>query len=183
MDDVYLGDWRMTAAIFALIGTLLGISGTLLMELRRERTQYNRSLQKALRISCADFTDALIRVRELTVALRRNPSDPALRESVQTAHSEAWVHYERLRLISTSRDVQEAGRRALRYAWGFVREVRGEPRREDETDSPFSLAHEWLQKFYVAARHELGVPNADNVFIEPLEWRTSPTSMTSHQEK
>jgi hypothetical protein len=173
----------MTAAIFALLGTLLGISGTLLIELRRERTQYNRSLQEALRISCADFSDTIIRVRELAVKLRRNPSDPALQESAQTAHSEAWVHYERLRLISTSRDVQEAGRRVLRYSWGYVREVKGEARRDDETDAPFSLIHEWLQKFYVAARHELGVPNADNVYAEPLEWRMPPTSIAPHQKK
>jgi hypothetical protein len=32
------------------------------------------------------------------------------------------------------------------------------------------LIHEWLQKFYVAARRELGVPKADNVSAEPLEW-------------
>src|SRR5690348_11928924 len=108
----------MSAAIFALIGTLLGISGTLLIEMRREHIERDRSLREALRISCADFSDAIIRVRELTLNLRRDPSDAAMQESVQRAHSEAWVHYERLRLISTSKDVQEAGRRVLRYSWG-----------------------------------------------------------------
>jgi hypothetical protein len=61
----------MTTAIFTLIGTLLGISGTLLVEFRREKIENNRFRREALRIGCADFTDAIIRVRELVGTLPR----------------------------------------------------------------------------------------------------------------
>ena len=100
----------MSAGIFALIGTLLGISGTLLAEMRRERTETNRSRRETLRTTCAEFTDAIIRVRELSPSMGRHPSDADLREAVHRAHHESWSYYERLRLLSTSRDVQEASK-------------------------------------------------------------------------
>jgi hypothetical protein len=162
----------MTAAIFALIGTLLGISGTLLVEIRRERVEVNRSRREALRISCADFTDAIIRVREQAIRWKRDPSDVSLKESTYKAHDESWIHYERLRLISTSKDVQEAGRHVIRYSWGLMRQVEGKAPREDEQpDGPFALTLQWLQRFYIAARRELGVPQAEDIYTEPSKWR------------
>src|SRR5580658_339636 len=100
----------MTAAIFALIGTLLGISGTLLVEVRRGQTEATQSRREVLRNTCADFTDAIIRVRESAIRWQKAPSESSLRESTWKAHDETWVHYERLRLISSSTDVREAGR-------------------------------------------------------------------------
>jgi hypothetical protein len=138
----------MTAAIFALVGTLLGISGTLLVEIRRGRAEATQSRREALRNTCADFTDAIIRVRELAIRWQQAPSDSSLRESTWKAHDETWTQYERLRLISASTDVQEAGRHLIRYTWGLMREAEGKTLREDEqADGPFALTYEWLQKF------------------------------------
>jgi hypothetical protein len=174
----------MTAAIFALVGTLLGISGTLLVEIRRGRAEATQSRREALRNTCADFTDAIIRVRELAIRWQQAPSDSSLRESTWKAHDETWTQYERLRLISASTDVQEAGRHLIRYTWGLMREAEGKTLREDEqADGPFALTYEWLQKFYIAARRELGVPQAEKVYAEPREWRKPfrPTVSSKHR--
>jgi hypothetical protein len=163
----------MTAAIFALIGTVLGISGTLLVEIRRERIENNRFRREALRIGCADFTDAIIRVRELAGRLRADSSDETLRDSAYKAHQDSWIQYERLRMISASKDLQEAGRYLIRYTWGLVRQANGEALREDEKDDgPFTLTLDWLQRFYIAARRELGVPQPEDVYPEPRGWRS-----------
>lgn len=170
----------MAAAIFALIGTLLGISGTLLVETRRSRMEVNRSRREALRTSCAEFTGAIVRTRELTLKWKSQPSDASLRESASQAHHEAWVHYELLRLISASKEVQEAGRHLMRYAWGLMRQVDGKPPREDEQpDGPFALTLEWLPRFTIAARRELGVPQADDIYMEPPEWRVPDPTASS----
>jgi hypothetical protein len=170
----------MTAAIFALIGTLLGISGTLLVEMHRQRTEDSRSRREALRICCADFTDAIIRVREFAIRWQKALSDNSLRESTWKAHDETWVNYERLRLLSTSMDLQEAGRHLIRYTWGLMRQAEGKAIREDEqASSPLALTFEWLERFYVAARRELGVPQAEEVYMEPAGWRAGPLNPTT----
>jgi hypothetical protein len=52
----------MTAAIFALAGTLIGVFGTLAVALARSRAEDKRSHRDALRLACADFTAAVARM-------------------------------------------------------------------------------------------------------------------------
>ena len=135
----------MTAAIFALIGAALGVLGTLLTDLSRSRTEDKRSRRAALRLICADFTSAVARMRELAIDLANEPNDSSISAAIRTAHLDAWAHFERLRLTSTSRDAQEAARRTLRYSYGIVRQASGGPPREDERErGALTLYHESL---------------------------------------
>lgn len=159
----------MTAAIFALAGTLIGVLGTLAIELVRNRATDMRSRHEDLRLACADFSAAVTRI--INLALEFKDPDTVRINLMYETHREARVGYERLRLIATSRDVQETGRYVLRYAFGLLREAEGIPRRDDELErGPRLLLQDWLMKFYVAVRREIGVPQPENVYREPDEW-------------
>jgi hypothetical protein len=159
----------MTAAIFALAGTLIGVLGTLAVELARQRTEDKRSHREAIRLACADFTAAVALM--VNLAVQSKDPDSTQIDKMREAHLETRVGYERLRLISGSRDVQEAGRYVLRYAFGLLRRAEGKPPRYDELEqSPRMMLQDWLMKLYIAVRQEIGVPHPQDVYREPDEW-------------
>jgi hypothetical protein len=165
--------WRRR---FSLLQVLCwGILGTLATELVRTRTQSIRARQEALRLACADFTASVTRIRNLSIDLTRNAGDAELARSLHEAHRDARVQYERLRLTAVSRDIQESGRHALRYAYGLLRQAEGNPPREDErARGPLMMLHDSLMALYAQVRRELGVPRADEVYREPEEWLGPP---------
>jgi hypothetical protein len=159
----------MAAAIFALVGTLVGILGTLAVELTRSRAENMRDRREALRLASADLTAAVARIINLVLEFR----DPATSQIdlMYEGHREARVCYERLRLISGSREVQEAGRYVIRYAYGLVREAQGLPPRDDEIErSPRLLLNDWMMTFYVEVRREIGIPQPESIYREPDSW-------------
>jgi hypothetical protein len=161
----------MTAAIFALAGTLLGVFGTVMVELVRSRADSNHARHEAIRLACADLASALARLKEIAFELMRNPGDAALLSNLRGIHTEARGHYERLRLTVTSREAQRAGRFAIRYAYGLIRQVEGKPPREDEVErGPALMMHQALMDLYVAVRQETGVPQPGDLYREPDEW-------------
>jgi hypothetical protein len=160
----------MVAAIFALIGAALGVLGTLITETVRARAEGNRVHQETLRLTCADFTSALTRMRELSINITYS-RDSASWESIDEATLEARIQYERLRLVSTSVEVQKAGRHALRYTYGVVRQAAGKlPRDDEQASTPLILANEWQLRLYAAVREELNLPSASDVYREPEKW-------------
>jgi hypothetical protein len=159
----------MTAAIFALVGTLVGVLGTLAVELARSRAENMRVRHENLRQASAEFTAAVARIINLVLEFK-DPDIPRI-DLMYEAHREARVCYERLRLISTSREVQEAGRYVIRYAYGLLREAQTLPRREDELErGPRLLLNDWLMKFYIEIRREIGIPQPENIYREPDSW-------------
>jgi hypothetical protein len=161
----------MTAAVFALAGTLLGILGTLAVELMRSRTEDARVRQEAVRNACADFTAAIARMRTLAMELRNKHPDSEQMTLIFEAHRDARVHYERLRLTVSSQTVQMAGRRVLRYAYGMLRQTEGKPLRDDEIEhGPIRMLQDSLMILYTEVRRELGVPHASDIYREPDEW-------------
>jgi hypothetical protein len=159
----------MTAAIFALVGTLVGALGTLAVELTRSRTEDVRAHREALRLACADFTAAI--ARTVNIALECNDSNVTQINLVHEAHLEARICYERLRLTAASSDIQKAGRYVLRYTFGIMRQVEGHPLRNDELErSPRMLLQDWLMVLYAEVRREIGVPQAKDIYREPDEW-------------
>jgi len=159
----------MTAAIFALAGALIGVLGTLGVELARNRAEDARSHRDALRLACADFTAAVARMANLAIELKEPDSGHI--NKMREAHIEARVCYERLRLISGSSDVQEAGRHVLRYTFGLLRRAEGKPPRPDELDrGPRLLLQDWLMRLYIEVRREIRVPHPQDVYREPDEW-------------
>jgi hypothetical protein len=118
----------MTAAIFALIGALVGVLGTALTQLIKARADDIKARRDNLRIICADFATAVAQIKELAceVIEQRADSDPQAWASINKAHLEARAHFESLRLIS-SFQVQESSRLTLRYAYGLMQEADGKP--------------------------------------------------------
>ena len=169
----------MTAAIFALAGTLLGVLGTLAIELVRSRTNDLRSRREALRLACADFTAAVARIWNLSFEVRSEHATPELMNSMRDTHREARVLYERLRLTAVSQDVQKAGRHALRYAYGLLRQAEGKALREDEQQrGPLIMLDESLMSLYAAVRREIGMPHPDDVYQEPWIGSADPEATT-----
>lgn len=160
----------MTAAIFALVGTLIGVIGTLLTELVRNRVEDSRTRRENLRSACVDFTTAVARMTNLILALEEAPEDSKL-GPILDAHVEARACYERLRLTAASPDIQKAGHCVVRYAFGMLRQAQGRPPRDDERNhNPRMLLQDWLMVLYSEVRREIGVPRPGDLHREPDEW-------------
>jgi hypothetical protein len=161
----------MTAAIFALAGTLLGVLGTVMVEWVRARTENSHARYEAIRLACADLISTLARLKEHAFELISTPGDPALMSALRDAHAEARGHYERLRLTASSKEAQQAGRCAIRYAYGLIRQIEGKQPREDESErGPVWMMHQAVMDLCAAVRRETGVPKPDDMFREPDEW-------------
>jgi hypothetical protein len=162
----------MTAAIFALIGAVVGVLGTALTQLIKARADDTKARRDNLRLVCADFATAVAQIKELAceVIEKRADSDPQAWSSINKAHMEARGHFESLRLIS-SFQVQESGRLTLRYAYGLMLEADGQPPREDEEEQgPLKLFYINLRKLYIAVRRELGISHPEDVYLDPDSW-------------
>lgn len=76
----------MAAAVFALVGTALGVLGALAVQVTQARSDDLRARREALRLACAEFTAAIARMRNLAIELVREPADAARMESLRDAH-------------------------------------------------------------------------------------------------
>ena len=84
-------------------------------------------------------------------------------------HEEARTGYERIRLLSDSIKVQEAGRFALRHAYAMWQVAQGkeDPRQDEYSLAPRPRFEAQLQVFYAEVRRELGLNRPDDVMPEP----------------
>jgi len=161
----------MSEALFALAGTLVGVFGTLAAEIIRSRRDDVRYRRETVRSSCADFSDAIARIRTLSYELRTDPHDAELLTRIRDAEAEARIQYERLRLVLESKAAQAAARHAVRYAYGLRRQSEGRGLRDDEKErGPLVLLHEWMMRLYVEVRRETGIPHPEDMFYEPESW-------------
>jgi hypothetical protein len=153
----------VSAAWFALGGALIGVLGTVLTELVRDRRDDQKVWREELRSVCAEFVSALSHLQDVSHELRRTTDDAQVQRAAQEAHSRLRGIQERLRLTSKSTATQEAARRLQHlgyYQWKSTQGGRGD----------FWAAHNeiraWSAKFYVAARTELGLEGAP-VYQDP----------------
>jgi len=161
----------MSAALLVLAGAVVGVMGTLGTELIRSRGEDRRSQREAVRQACIEFSMAINRMRETAFELHRDPSSQVFQDRAQDANMTARARYENLRLVTSSKIAQEAGRRALRHAFGMQLRARAMPIRDDEADrEPQALVQDWLTRLYVEVRQETGVPHAYDVYQEPDRW-------------
>ena len=147
----------MTAALFTLAGTLVGILGTLGTELIRGRRDDRKAWREDFRSTCAALASEVSRLRDISHELRKTPSDAQLQRDAQEAHTGARALQEKLRLVSRSVRTQEAARQLIHYAYHQWRSTQG-------GRADFWLARrgvdEWLTTFYTAARDELGLDSS-----------------------
>ena len=159
----------MAAAIFALVGALIGASGALGVELIRTRAENLRLRQETLRLTCADFTATVSQLWNLDLELKAKPANAELASSLHETFWQARMQYEQLRLTAASEEVQKEARYVLRYAYGLLREREGLPPRNDEKErTPFMMLQDSLKKLVEEVRSEIGVPH--DVYREPDEW-------------
>jgi hypothetical protein len=153
----------MSAALFTLAGTIVGILGTTMTEFIRGRRDDKKTWREQLRSTCADLIGEVSKLRDLSHELKKSPEDAALRIAAQDAHSRARALQEKLRLISKSVPTQEAGRHLIHYAYYQWRSTQG-------GKADFWAARrgvdEWLSTLYAEARKELGLDSA-SVYQDP----------------
>jgi hypothetical protein len=165
----------VSEAVFALVGALVGVTGALATEVVRARRDDVRQRRRDLLSSCVDFTAAVMAVRQIAWNLCRFGSSERGQSELNEADSVMRTAFQRLRLVSTRVETQEAARYAVRYAHGLARLTRGRPLREDETEThPVVLLDDWLARLHVSVRRELGMSQADEIFRERPEWQNWP---------
>jgi hypothetical protein len=155
----------MTAALFTLAGALVGMLGTLATELVRGRRDDRKLWREEFRSTCATLASEVSRLRDISHELRKAPDDTQLQRDAQEAHSQARASQEKLRLISKSVQTQEAGRQLIHHVYYQWRATQGGT--ADFWQARRGL-DEWLTKFYVAARTELGL-DSSTVYEDPSE--------------
>ena len=169
----------MSAAFFALAGALIGVVGTLLTTLIGARQQERRTRTDTLRQACTEFLTEVSRLRDLSHELRGEPGHADLRERTASAHISARASYARLRLTSESVATQEAGRLLLHYGyWQWQAAIGGSA----DFHEAQRLGDEWTMTLFVAARRELGLKRATDVFIEPAGGLPVPAARQRQEE-
>ncbi|WP_041832558.1 hypothetical protein [Actinoplanes sp. N902-109] len=163
----------MAAAFFALAGALIGVAGTLLTALVGARREERRARTDSVRRACIEFLAEVGRLRDLSHELHAEPGRADLREATAGAHISARASYARLRLTSETLATQEAGRWLLHYGYWQWQAAIGN--RADFREAQ-RLGDEWTTTLVVAARRELGLSNADDVFAPPAEGLPVPTA-------
>lgn len=155
----------MTAALFTLAGALVGMLGTLATELVRGRRDERKLWREEFRSTCAALASEVSRLRDISHELRKMPEDAQLQRDAHQAHSQARALQEKLRLISTSVQTQQAGRQLIHHVYYQWRATQGG--KADFWKARAGL-DEWLTKFYMAARTELGL-DSSVVYEDPSE--------------
>ena len=155
----------MMAALFTLAGALVGMLGTLAAELVRGRRDDRKLWREEFRTTCAALASEVSRLRDISHELRKTPDDAQLQRDAQEAHSQARALQEKLRLTATSVRTQEAGRQLIHHVYYQWRATQGG--KADFWQARRGL-DEWLTKFYVAARTELGL-DSSIVYEDPSE--------------
>ncbi len=168
----------MSEALFALAGAIIGVLGAVLASLVQSRREDRRLRRESLRITCADFTSAIARMKYLATEMHLRGIDEELETRMRSAHEETRVGFERLRLLTTSMEAQEAARYSLRHAVGLWLLVQGKGPRPDEKErGPLVELDDRLRDLYAAVRRELGVAHPERVFREPDHLRRLPTAV------
>jgi hypothetical protein len=177
---VFESEHLVIAAIFALAGALIGVTGSVLVEHVRARADVYRRHGAALQEACAEFASALVHVRHLSLRVRdEGDPDREIEGRIRASYEEAWRAYVRIQLLSNSERMQHEARYAIRHAWGFSQEMTtGIDPRTDEypSEAPGVRLTESLRRFYVEARRELGVKAPDAVALEPPDWDRHPSA-------
>jgi hypothetical protein len=157
----------MSAALYALAGTVIGVLGTVLADLVRASREHRNLARNALRVVCSDFTAQIARVRRYSIQLRREPQGPLYQETwqqLQATFTEARAYYERLLITADSVAIQEAARHVVHYAYYMSRAAHMEMTGFAEAQAEM---FSWSTRLYIEVRRELGVKHPRNVYEDP----------------
>lgn len=164
----------MSAAFFALAGALIGVLGTVLADIVREKREVRRRNQEQLRSICSDFTSHIGRTRRHLFSLKDKPQDKEIWALVGTSFTEARADYERLLITSESIETQEAARHVIHFTYWLMQVTHMNLTGYDECITELT---EWLGKLYKEVRSELGLKHPANVYQNRLD--TPPDSVNA----
>jgi hypothetical protein len=166
----------MSAAFFALAGALIGVLGTVLADMLREKRAVRRRNQEQLRSICSDFTSHIGRTRRHIFSLKNKPQDKEIGALVETSFTEARAELERLLITSESIETQEAARYVIHLTYWLIQVTHRGLTGYDECATELD---EWLSKLYREVRSELGLKHAANVYQKRLDTPPDSVKVTS----
>ncbi len=153
----------MSQALFALAGAIVGVLGTVLTALAGARHEERRIWRETLRSVAASLTTEVSLLRDLSHQLRGDPDNSDLQRAAEQAQMRARGFQEQLRLISRSKETQEAGRWVIHNGYHQWRATQGG--RGDFWEARRALDR-WLTKLYAETRKELGLGSSE-VYEDP----------------
>jgi len=168
----------MFAVFYALAGALVGVIGTALADVMREKRDLRRRNQEELRSICSSFTIGLARTRRYLFQLQSEPQQEETWQLAEASFTEVRAHYERLLITAELVTAQEAARHVVHFMYWMMQAVRMQSTGYDACRDEFN---KWLEKFYVEARRELGLRNPNNVYLKQLDDVPSAISTTSQK--
>jgi hypothetical protein len=162
----------MSAAFFALAGTLLGVLGTGLVTLLNTRAEDRRTSREALRSVCTDLMANLMRVRQLCMEMYDDGYQKELWDEVNRLLGDGQAAYERIRIVADLIATQRAARLCVHHCYWLSRSVGKVPRGDwqDEHDALMK----WMSELLISVRRELGVRHFGSLYTDPREERPEP---------
>ena len=162
----------MSAAFYAIAGTIVGALGTALIDIMRSKRDQRGRGREALRTVTSDFTTQIARVRRYAMIISSEPEEyDNLRPRIEADFAEARACYERLLITAESLAIQTAARHVLHFTYWMTYLVRGN--RDGFHEAHTSMLN-WSLKLYVEVRRELGLRNPDIIFEDPPEGLPKP---------
>jgi hypothetical protein len=149
-----------------VVGAAIGVVPTAVVERARRRAEMRTRWDTALQKSCVEFTASARRVVDLSEQFGQPPSAArtVTADDLRQEHSRLQTLMAEIRLLA-GEQVQLAARLVVRHAWAlYVMTVTGSDPRSSEYDHPpRARVIESLFTFYLAARRQLMVPDADGL--------------------
>lgn len=153
----------MYAAFYALAGALIGVLGSVLVDIIHERRGVKHRNQGELRIICSEFNSQVTRVRRNLGRLRHEPQNESIWELVEASFTEARSHHERLLITSELIATQEAARHVLHFIYWMIQAQRTH---SNDLEECRVECNKWQRRLYIEVRRELGVKHPTNVYLE-----------------
>jgi hypothetical protein len=158
---------KMSAAVFALAGTLLGVLGTTLGTLLNTRAEDRRTSREALRAVCTDFMTNLMRIRQLCMEMYDDGYQKERWDETNRLLADAQAAYERFRIVADLTETQKAARLCVHHGYWLSRSVGQNPRGDWQEEH--DALSKWINALLISVRRELGVRHFWSLYAAPRE--------------
>jgi len=163
---------KMSAAVFALAGTLLGVLGTTLVTLVNTRAEDRRTSREALRAVCTDFMTSLMKIRQLCMEMHDDGYQKELWDETNRLLADTQAAYERFRIVADLTETQKAARLSVHHGYWLSRSVGKNPRGDWQEEHDALM--KWINALLISVRRELGVRHFRSLYADPREDRPEP---------
>jgi len=162
----------MSAAFFALAGTLIGVLGTALVTLLNTRAEDRRTSREALRSVGTDLLTNLMKIRQLCMEMYDNGYQEEPWDEANRLLGDAQASYERIRIVADLVATQRAARLCVHHCYWLSRSVGKIPRGDWQEEH--DALQKWMAELVINVRRELGVKHFRSLYMDPREDRPEP---------